>query len=222
MGLVQFLPSDYWNYAVDQDGDGRRDIWKSIPDALASLANNLKKIGWKSGQPWGVEVGVPAPMDCSLANLDVKKPVSEWVRLGVRPVSGNEFPAPLLEAEASLLLPAGVFGPGFLTFDNFQIIREYNKSDLYALFVGHLADRIGGAGEFSRKWDRIVQIPSSDVAALQRRLSAKGFYQDKIDGKAGGRTRSALGLYQKKAGLKQTCWPTPEVVARIAKDVETN
>lgn len=217
MGLVQFLPSDYWNYAVDEDGDGRRDIWKSVPDALASLANNLKSIGWDSSQPWGIEVNVPNSIDCSQANLDVRKTVSEWGGMGITPLKGKTFDAGLLQAEASLLLPAGTYGPGFLTFKNFQIIREYNKSDLYALFVGHLADRIGGRPGFSRKWDQVIQVSSADVEELQRHLTAKGLYQDKVDGKAGGRTRSALGLYQKSVGLKQTCWPTPEIITHIRK-----
>jgi lytic murein transglycosylase len=218
MGLVQFLPSDYWSYAVDEDGDGRKDIWKSVPDALASLANNLKTIGWDSGQPWGIEVNVPSSIDCTLANLDIRKKGAEWTAMGITPLKGTAFSPGILSSEASLLLPAGMFGPGFLTFNNFQIIREYNKSDLYALFVGHLADRIGGSGSFSRKWDQVIQVPAADVEELQRQLTAKGLYQDKVDGKAGARTRSAVGLYQKQAGLRQTCWPTPEVITHMKKN----
>jgi hypothetical protein len=135
--------------------------------------------------------------------------------MGIVPVKGGEFPREALNWEASLLQPAGIFGPAFLTFDNFQVIREYNKSDLYALFVGTLADRIRGGGGFSEPWRRIVQAPTSDVEFMQKKLTSLGLYGDTIDGKAGGRTRAAIGAYQKRFGLPQTCWPTAEIVAHI-------
>jgi lytic murein transglycosylase len=215
MGLVQFMPEDYYKYAVDQDGDGKKDIWRSVPDALASLANNLSHIRWDNAQPWGFEVRAPATVDCSLGYLDIRKPVSEWAAMGITPVKGGEFPPETLTWEASLLQPAGIFGPAFLTFQNFQVIRDYNKSDLYALFVGHLADRIRGGGGFTQPWQRLVQVPTSDVEFMQRKLTGLGLYSDAIDGKAGGRTRSAVGAYQKRAGLAQTCWPTAEIVAHL-------
>jgi lytic murein transglycosylase len=215
MGLVQFLPEDYYNYAVDADGDGKRDIWNSVPDALASLANNLSHIGWDKTQPWGFEVRAPKSVDCSLGYLDVRKPVREWAALGIKPLQGDSFPSQTLEWNASLLQPAGIFGPAFLTFNNFQVLREYNKSDLYALFVGHLADRMRGGNGFSRPWDRIVQVSSKNLEDMQRRLTALGLYSDTIDGKAGGRTRSAVGLYQKKAGIPQTCWPTTSIITHL-------
>jgi lytic murein transglycosylase len=215
MGLVQFMPEDYFKYAVDQDGDGKKDIWHSVPDALASLAKNLRGINWNHEHPWGFEVRAPATVDCSLGYLDIRKPVSEWAAMGIVPVKGGEFPREALNWEASLLQPAGIFGPAFLTFDNFQVIREYNKSDLYALFVGTLADRIRGGGGFSEPWRRIVQAPTSDVEFMQKKLTSLGLYGDTIDGKAGGRTRAAIGAYQKRFGLPQTCWPTAEIVAHI-------
>ncbi len=215
MGLVQFLPEDYYKYAVDQDGDGRKDIWHSVPDALASLANNLNHAGWDASQPWGIEVAAPRSVDCSLGYLDIRKSVREWSALGIEPVGGGAFPPDMLEWQASLLQPAGIYGPAFLTFQNFQVIREYNKSDLYALFVGHLADRIRGRGSFARAWEHVVQVPTADVETMQAKLTALGFYSDTIDGKAGGRTRSAVGAYQKQVGLPQTCWPTAEIVAHI-------
>jgi lytic murein transglycosylase len=215
MGLVQFLPEDYYKYAVDANGDGKKDIWNSVPDALASLANNLSHIGWDKTQPWGFEVIAPKSIDCSLAYLDVKKKVKEWAAMGISPVQGGAFPPEMLEWEASLLLPAGTFGPAFLTFNNFQVLREYNKADLYALFVGHLADRMRGKGGFSRSWSRVVQVSTGDVEDMQKRLTALGLYSDTIDGKAGGRTRSAVGLYQRQAGLPQTCWPTAEIIAHL-------
>jgi lytic murein transglycosylase len=215
MGLVQFLPEDYYKYAVDADGDGKRDIWHSVPDALASLANNLSHIGWDKTQPWGFEVRAPKSIDCSLGYLDIRKPVREWAALGIKPLQGDAFPKEALDWEASLLQPAGTFGPAFLTFNNFQVLREYNKADLYALFVGHLADRMRGSNGFSHSWERIVQVSTKDVEDMQRRLTALGLYSDTIDGKAGGRTRSAVGLYQKKVGMAQTCWPTASIIAHL-------
>ena len=215
MGLVQFMPEDYFKYAVDQDGDGKKDIWHSVPDALASLAKNLQGINWNYEHPWGIEVRAPAGVDCSLGYLDIRKPVREWAAMGVKPVKGADFPAGALGWEASLLQPAGIFGPAFLTFDNFQVIREYNKSDLYALFVGNLADRIRGGGGFAAGWQRIVQVPSSDVEYMQKKLTGLGLYSDTVDGKAGGRTRAAVGAYQKRFGLPQTCWPTAETIAHL-------
>ncbi len=215
MGLVQFMPEDYYQYAVDQDGDGKKDIWHSAPDALASLANNLSHIGWDRTQPWGFEVRAPETVDCSLGYLDIRKPVSEWAAMGIAPAKGEAFPQPASNWHASLLQPAGIYGPAFLTFQNFQVIREYNKSDLYALFVGNLADRIRGSGGFDHRWAPIVQIPTADVEFMQTRLTALGLYSDTIDGKAGGRTRSAAGAYQKRIGLPQTCWPTQSLIAHL-------
>jgi lytic murein transglycosylase len=215
MGLAQFMPEDYYKYAVDFDGDGKKDIWHSVPDALASLANNLAALNWDKTQPWGFEVRAQASADCSQGYLDIRKTVGEWAAMGIAPLKGERFPAAILNWQASLLQPAGTFGPAFLTLQNFQVIREYNRSDLYALFVGDLSDRIRGAGGFERKWDAITQIPTADVEYMQRQLAAHRLYQDTVDGKAGGRTRSAAGAYQKQAGMPQTCWPTQELIAHL-------
>jgi hypothetical protein len=215
MGLTQFMPEDYYLYAVDQDGDGKKDIWHSVPDALASLANNLHHIGWDRTQPWGFEVSAPANIDCSLGYLDYHKPVSEWAALGISPLKGGSFSPAAGTWEVSLLQPAGIYGPAFLTTQNFQVIREYNKSDLYALFVGHLADRIRGSSGFAHPWEKIVQVSTADVEYMQKRLTDLNFYHDTIDGKAGGRTRSAVGAYQKSAGLPLTCWPTAAIIAHL-------
>jgi hypothetical protein len=141
--------------------------------------------------------------------------VKEWAAMGVIPLKGQQFPAAMLDWEASLLQPAGIYGPAFLTFQNFQVIREYNKSDLYALFVGHLADLIRGDGPFQHKWESVIQIPTADVEYMQTRLTALRYYSETIDGKAGGRTRSAAGAYQKANGLPQTCWPTTALIAHL-------
>jgi lytic murein transglycosylase len=215
MGLVQFMPEDFYLYAVDQDGDGKNDIWHSVPDALASLAKNLKHYGWDPAQPWGFEVQASSAVDCSQGYLDIRKPVREWADLGIMPLKGAQFPPETLEWQASLLQPAGIHGPAFLTFQNFQVIRDYNKSDLYALFVGHLADRIRGGGAFARRWDPVVQIATADVEYMQNQLTRIGLYSDTIDGKAGGRTRSAAGAYQKRMGLTLTCWPDAALIAHL-------
>jgi lytic murein transglycosylase len=215
MGLAQFMPEDYYLFAVDFDGDGKKDIWRSVPDALASLANNLAQLGWDKTQPWGFEVRAAASVDCSLGYLDVRKTVREWAAMGIAPLKGDAFPDGMLDWQGSLLQPAGAFGPAFLTLKNFQTIREYNRSDLYALFVSDLSDRIRGAGGFERKWDPAQQIPTADVEYMQKRLAALGLYRDTVDGKAGGRTRSAAGAYQKREGLPQTCWPTPALIAHL-------
>jgi lytic murein transglycosylase len=215
MGLVQFMPEDYYLYAVDQDGDGKKDIWHSVPDALASLAKNIKHYGWDPAQPWGFEVSAPASADCSLGYLDIRKSVREWASLGITPVKAREFPPEVLDWQASLLQPAGIHGPAFLTFQNFQVIRDYNKSDLYALFVGHLADLIRGGGAFSRRWEAVTQIATADVEYMQTQLTRLGLYSDTIDGKAGGRTRSAAGAYQKRVGLPLTCWPDAALIAHL-------
>jgi len=215
MGLAQFMPEDYYKYAVSLSGSAKPDIWHSVPDALASLGNNLTHFGWDISQPWGIEVKAPQSVDCSLGYLDIRKPVSEWASMGITPVKGDAFPAAMLDWQASLLQPAGIYGPAFLTFQNFQVIREYNKSDLYALFAGHLADLIRGNGSFERKWDSVTQIPTADVEYMQTRLTGLHYYSDTIDGKAGGRTRSAAGAYQKANGLPQTCWPTAALIAHL-------
>ncbi len=212
MGMLQILPSDYFKYGVSADGNGRPDLWNSVPDALATLANTLKQNGWVAGVPWGVEVDAP-DVDCTLAYLDERKSFADWSRLNVSLKTEVKAAASIKTQETSLLMAAGIYGPRFLTSKNFQVIREYNRSDLYALFVGNLADRIGGRGGFSTPWKRVVQVSSKDVTDLQKRLTAAGLYKDTIDGKAGGRTRSAVGRFQADRGLQRTCWPTEEIIA---------
>src|SRR5256712_5394017 len=142
MGLTQFLPSEFYKYAVDFDGDGRRDIWNSVPDALASAAKQLAGKGWQHGRRWAYEVRVPKAVDCTLANPDQKLPIAEWVRRGFAPAFDRKLSAEELSQPASLLLPAGIYGPGFLILSNYFVLKEYNFSDLYVLFVGNLSDRI--------------------------------------------------------------------------------
>jgi lytic murein transglycosylase len=212
IGLTQFLPSEFYKYGVDFDGDGRIDLWRSVPDALASAAKQLAGKGWRNGEPWAIEVRVPANVDCTLAEPGHTLPIGEWLKAGFVPAYGRKLAPAVLSIPASLLLPEGTYGPGFLTPKNYYVIKDYNYSDLYVLFVGHLSDRIAGAKPFEHPWSKDKQLKSKAVEAMQRRLTALGLYHDKIDGKAGMLTRAALGAYQKKNGLKVDCWPTAAVL----------
>jgi lytic murein transglycosylase len=215
MGLAQFLPSDFYRYAVDFDGDGRRDIWNSVPDSLASAAKQLVDKGWQRGRPWGYEVRAPANADCTQAEPAVTLPVGEWIKRGFVPTFGRKLAADELAEEASLFLPAGPYGPAFLAPKNFFVIKAYNFADLYVLFVGHLSDRIADGRTFERPWGKVEQLANERVEAMQRHLSRHGLYQDKIDGKAGMKTRVALGAYQKANGLKVDCWPSAAVLQHM-------
>ena len=217
MGHPQLLPSGFYKYAIDFDGDGRRDIWTSVPDALGTIANHLVELGWQRGQTWAYEVRVPANVDCTIAEPAVKLTLGEWVKRGYLPAYGAKLGAAELAQEASLLMPAGLYGPAFLTPRNYFVLKDYNYSDLYVLFVGHLADRIAGARAFEQRsfekpWGKVAQLPSAALERMQRTLMRLKLYNDKIDGKAGMLTRAALGAYQKANGLKLDCWPSQAVL----------
>jgi lytic murein transglycosylase len=212
MGHTQFLPSEFYRHAVDFDGDGRRDIWTSVPDALAAAAVQLVSKGWQRGKRWAYEVKVPGGIDCTIAEPGVTMTIGEWIKRGYTPAYGRKLSADELKETASLLLPEGIYGPGFLTPKNYFVIKDYNFSDLYVLFVGHLSDRIQDAKPFETPWSKNTQLKTADVEAMQRVLTARGLYKDKLDGRAGMLTRSALGAYQKMNGLKLDCWPTAAVL----------
>src|SRR6478736_6321926 len=211
-GLTQFLPSEYYKHGIDLDGDGRIDIWNSVPDALASAAQQLVNKGWQKGLRWAYEVKAPASVDCTMGVPEVTKPIGEWLRAGFAPVRGQKLSAAEQAQPASLLQPEGIYGPAFLTPKNYFVIKEYNFSDLYVLFVGHLGDRIAQSRSFETPWSKVVQLPTVQVESMQRRLTNLGLYADKIDGKAGMKTRAALGAYQKANGLAVDCWPTTAVL----------
>jgi len=217
IGMTQFLPSEFYKYAVDFDGDGRIDLWRSVPDALASAAKQLAGKGWRNGEPWAIEVRVPGNVDCTLAQPGHTLPIGDWLKAGFVPAYGRKLPPRDLAVPASLLLPEGTYGPGFLTPKNYYVLKDYNFSDLYVLFVGHLSDRIAGAKPFEHPWSNSQQLKTKAVEAMQRRLRALGLYHDKIDGKAGMLTRAALGAYQKKNGLKVDCWPTAAVLDHMKR-----
>jgi lytic murein transglycosylase len=214
-GLTQFLPSEFYLHAIDFDGDGRKDIWHSVPDALASAARQLVNKGWKKGVRWAYEVNSPANVDCTIGVPEVTKPIGEWLRDGFVPVRGQKLSVAERAETASLLQPEGIYGPSFLVTANYFVIKEYNFSDLYVLFVGHLADRIVSPIPFATPWSATTQLRTRDVEAVQRHLTRIGLYADQIDGKAGMKTRAALGAYQKKAGLKLDCWPSEAVMHSI-------
>ena len=214
-GLTQFLPSEFYQHAVDFDGDGRRDIWHSVPDALASAAEQLVDKGWQKGVRWAYEVTPPANVDCASGVPEVTKPLGEWLREGFVPVRGRRLSAAEQAQQASLLQPEGIYGPSFLATKNYFVIKEYNFSDLYVLFVGHLADRMVSPLPFATPWSASKQLRTRDVEAMQRGLIRIGLYADKVDGKAGMKTRAALGAYQKKAGLKVDCWPSEALLHSI-------
>jgi len=214
MGQTQFIPSTYNRYAVDFDGDGRRDIWGSPSDALASTANYLHASGWKPGQSWGFEVHLVPGFDYAQADMSVRKPVSEWLRLGVQPVGGL-LPGSL-QASASLLLPAGYRGPAFLVLDNFRAILRYNNSTSYALAVSLLADSFKGGGRIDANWpvaDR--PLSRSERVALQQGLAARGYQPGNPDGIIGASTRQAIRAFQQSLGLPADGYPTPELLARL-------
>src|SRR5712664_3187333 len=215
-GLTQFLPSEFFKHGVDLDGDGRVDIWHSVPDALASAAQQLVNKGWQNGVRWAYEVRAPANVDCTLGVPEVTKPIGEWLGAGFVPVRGQKLSAAEQAQPASLLQPEGIYGPAFLTTKNYFVIKEYNFSDLYVLFVGHLSDRMKSPLPFATPWSASTQLRTADVEAMQQGLTRVGLYKDKIDGKAGMQTRAALGAYQKSAGLKVDCWPSEAVLRSIS------
>jgi lytic murein transglycosylase len=212
MGLTQFLPSEFYKHGVDFDGSGRADIFHSVPDALASAAKQLVDKGWQPGRRWAYEVHAPANFDCTLGEPDVIKPIGEWIKAGFVPAYGRKLRPDELAEPASVLQPEGIYGPTFLTPKNYFVIKEYNFSDLYVLFVGHVSDRMTDSRRFEKAWSQTAQMRTADVEAMQNVLTARGLYQDKIDGKAGMKTRSALGAYQKANGLKLDCWPSAAVL----------
>lgn len=215
-GYTQFLPSEYYKHGVDLDGDGRVDIWHSVPDALASAAQQLVNKGWQAGVRWAYEVRAPANVDCTTGVPEVTKPIGEWLRAGFVPVRGQKLSTAEQAQPASLLQPEGVYGPAFLTTKNYFVIKEYNFSDLYVLYVGHLSDRMENPLPFATPWSASTQLRTRDVEAMQRHLTRIGLYKDKLDGKAGMQTRAALGAYQKSAGLKVDCWPSEAVLQSMS------
>jgi lytic murein transglycosylase len=217
IGLTQFLPSEYYKHADDGDGDGKVDLFDSVPDALASAARQLANKGWVKDLHWGYEARVPEHGDCSLEGPPGARSIRDWMALGFERAGKKRFPADELDSQAYLMMPSGAYGPAFLATENFQVIRRYNTSDLYALFVGNLADRIAGGGDFHTPSAKIDQPRTRQVKEIQARLNELGYPMGVADGKIGSITRRQVGTYQKKHGLKIDCWPTEKVLAHLRK-----
>lgn len=208
LGQPQFMPSSFLTYAADGNGDGRADIWGSADDTLASIANYLARHGWVTGRDWGFEVTVPNTVSCALEGPDQGRVIRDWVAMGITRVSGKPFPAHELVGEGYLMMPAGRNGPAFVVTPNFYVLKEYNKSDLYALFVGHVGDRIQfGVGDFSGRWGKVGGLYRSDIAAMQRALEAQGHDVGGADGLPGFKTRRSIGRWQEATGQSATCFP---------------
>jgi lytic murein transglycosylase len=220
MGYTQFLPTDFEKYAVDLDGDGRRDIWNSVPDALASAGNSLHSQGWDGKQSWGYEVSLPRGFDCTQQGPDKARPISEWMKLGVARVKGRQFSEDRLGDPAFLVLPAGLKGPAFLATNNFSVLKLYNNSDVYAIFVGHVADMIAANApvEFAGTWEPVERLPRDRIQRFQEVLAAKGHDVGKVDGLAGFKTRRSIGLEEQKLGLPLTCYPSQALVGAVLKE----
>ena len=211
MGQTQFMPSSFMKYAVDGDGDGVRDVWGTIPDALASTANYLASFGWQRGVPWGVEVKVPDGFD--LASAEGSHDFSSWDNAGITRANGAALPR---NGKAFLWFPAGIKGPAMLITENFRVIKRYNSSDAYALGVAHLGDRLGGGGAFRTAWPRQdKRLTAPELKDLQRRLLARGHAIGKIDGRIGEISREAIRKEQIKARLPADGYPTLALLQKL-------
>lgn len=214
MGHTQFMPTVYERYAVDGDGDGRRDIWTSAADALASTANYLAATGWRRGERWGAEAALPEGFDLALADETTARSLVDWAALGVRPVHGTAPADPA--TPATLLLPAGARGPAFLLLPNFRGLLRYNTALAYALAVAHLSDRLRGESPLVRDWprgDRALTTP--ERTELQERLAARGHAPGAADGKIGPRTRAAIRAFQAASGLPPDGYADAALLERI-------
>ena len=213
-GPTQFMPTAFKKYAVDFDHDGRRDVIDSVPDLIASTANNLRKDGWVTGQTWGYEVVVPANFDFLLAESGKVLPVRDWERHGIMRPGGKPFPRH--DDSAFLLVPAGVQGPGFLMLANFRAIMKYNPAEAYALAIGHLADRLRGGEPFAQEWPRYERVLShTERLELQQLLARHGYDIGEPDGHLGSRTRAAIRNFQVKIGQVPDGFASAVVLDRL-------
>jgi len=213
-GPTQFMPTAFKRHAVDFDRDGRRDVVDSVPDIIASTANNLRKDGWVARQTWGYEVVVPASFDFMLADRARMLPIRDWERYGITRPGGKPFPRP--HDPAFLLVPAGVQGPGFLMLPNFRAIMKYNPAEAYALAIGHLADRLRGAAPFVQHWPRYEHVLSrSERLELQQLLARHGYDIGEPDGQLGAKTRAAIRDFQAKVGQVPDGFASAVVLERL-------
>ncbi len=218
MGQTQFLPSVYLAYAVDADGDGRRDIWASNADVMASTANFLARSGWEANQPWGMEVSLPSGFDYALADAKLRQASAAWADLGVQTADHTALPR---LADASLLLPAGARGPAFLVGPNFRTILRYNNATSYALAVSLLAQRIAGGAAVQAAWPRDLKaLTRSQLRELQLALNALGFDCGTADGVMGPATQQGLRNYQRSVGLLADGYPTVDLLRGVTPSTD--
>lgn len=212
LGHTQFIPTSYQAYAVDIDGNGKRDIWNSVPDALGTAANLLHRNGWQPGRTWGYEVVLPASGKFPSGSLTI----AEWQRMGLVRANGRAFPDP--SEKATLRVPDGRKGPAFLMTKNFFVLKRYNNADKYALAVGLLADRIAGAKGLRQDWNRpFTPITMNERQELQSHLKALGYYSGNIDGKIGKTSRDAIEAFQQRNGLEPDGHPSKEVLTVLRR-----
>jgi len=213
MGQTQFMPTNFVDYAIDFSGDGKPDIWSNVPDVLGSTGNYLHKYGWRYGETWGFEVSVPKDFDFmkSRAGFD------EWTRLGVKPIDGKKYPR---EGQGILFFPTGAKGPAFVAMPNYEVLKEYNNSDAYAVAVGHLADRIAGGPPIQAKWPPDDRQLSRDArVALQKKLSSLGYKVNEFEGHIDFDLRDNIRAEQKKLGMLPDGNPTLEFLDRLGVTV---
>ncbi len=213
MGQTQFLPSSFLAYAVDADGDGRRDIWGSMADVMASTANFMARAGWLPGQPWGAEVRLPPGFDHGRADASVRQPTAAWAAEGVQPAAGAALPD---LTDASVLLPAGARGPAFLVGINFRAILRYNNSTSYALAVGLLSQGVAGGAGVQASWPReLLSLSRAQLLTLQTALNERGFPSGTPDGVMGPATREGIRRYQRSLGLPADGYPSIDLLERL-------
>jgi membrane-bound lytic murein transglycosylase B len=216
MGQTQFIPTTFLNYAVDYNGDGARDLWKSLPDAFASTANYLASMGWQKNQAWGMEVRLPTDFNWDLINPETRKSVTQWQQLGVRQADGSNLPA--VDSQGEIIVPAGHRGPAFLALDNFQTIMQYNTSTSYALAVARLADRVTGKRPLVASWPTdLPPLSRTDKLELQRLLTKRGYNPGEIDGIVGPRTRAAVQAFQKEIRQTHDGYPTRVLLEQLRR-----
>ncbi|MFZ4806588.1 MAG: lytic murein transglycosylase [Hyphomicrobiaceae bacterium] len=213
LGQTQFLPTHYWNHAVDGDGDGKRDLMRSPADIIASTAAFMASLGWRRGEPWLEEVSVPAELRWEQADLAIQHPRSQWAKWGVKKVGGTALAADAMPA--SLHLPMGRNGPAFLAYQNFQVYLQWNQALTYATTAAYLANRIDGAPPVSAGRAAVAPFGHQEIRDLQQILKSRGFYAGEIDGKLGAGSRAAVRAAQLKLGFPADAYPTPELLERL-------
>ena len=212
MGHMQFMPSTFRAYAVDADGDARIDLWQSLPDAMFSAANYLRRAGWRPGEPVALEVQLPAGFDFSGVGLNQRQPVSAWVARGVKAADGGALP---VAGRAAVVLPQGWQGPAFMVYDNFDVVMRWNRSVNYALAVAQLSRQLAGGAPLVAQPGEAGALSTAQLQSLQQALNALGFDAGPEDGRLGPRTQAALRQYQTAHGLPADGYPAPSVLAHV-------